>query len=65
MYLWAVFAESILGYGSFLFSYEEVPESLKEKFYRLYYKSLKYALGLAKNTSNEKLCVAVDVIKPE
>ena len=29
MYLWAVFVESVLGYGAFLFSFDELPSNLK------------------------------------
>ena len=65
MYLWAVFVESVLGYGAFLFSFDELPSNLKQKFYTLYYKSIKYSLSLAKNTSNIKLCVAANVMTPQ
>jgi len=60
-----VFAESVLGYGSFLYGMDEVPKTTKEEFRRLYRKSLKYSLGLNKNSPSDVVAHIAGIITPE
>ena len=60
-----VFAESVLGYGSFLYGMDKVPETTKEEFKRLYRKSLKYSLGLNKNSPSDVVAHIAGIITPE
>lgn len=46
MYLWTVFAESVLGYGSFVIAVDNMIEGVVGRFERVFRKSLKYTLGL-------------------
>ena len=46
IYLWTVFAESILGYRSFIFAVDNMTDGVVGRFERVFRKSLKYTLGL-------------------
>lgn len=53
MYLWVVFAESILAYGGFVFTLEGMTNDVRERFNKVYRKSLKYVLGLSQNSRSD------------
>ena len=66
MYLWMVFVESVVGYGSFLMAFPDYNcESLTTRFYRIINKAPKSALNLAKSTPNEFLYHATGVLTAE
>ena len=48
MYLWTVFAESVLDYGNFVFVFavDNMTEGVVDRFERVFRESLKYTLGL-------------------
>ena len=63
MYLWAVFTESLLGYGSFIFANPYIHQDMKKKKFGTFYNnSLKTTLGLSKNTMESRLCLAARVM---
>ena len=62
MYLLAVFAESVLGYGSFIFANPYIHQDMKKKFGTTYNNSIKTTLGLSKNTVERRLCLAARVM---
>ena len=61
--MWTIFAESTLSYGSFLFAMQRTTQSWKDKYSALYNQSLKRSLGVAKTTSETKLCHALRVLR--
>ena len=62
MYLWTIFAESVLGYGCFIFATPHINQDNKRKFGRLYNKTLKQTLGLSMNTNERRMCLAARVM---
>ena len=62
MFLWVVPAESVLGYGSFIFANPYIHQDMKKKFGTTYNNSIKTTLGLSKNTVERRLCLAARVM---
>ena len=65
MYLWMVFAESIISYGGFLFSFRDIPQDLRNRYFQIYWKSLIYTLNIAKRTPHDILCFTAGVMQLE
>ena len=65
MYLWMVFAESIFSYGGFLFSFRDIPQDLRNRYFQIYWKSIRYSLNVVKKTPHDKLCFVAGVMQPE
>ena len=59
MFLWTIFAESVLSYGNFIFAIERTTQQWKDKNAKIYNTNLKKALGVAKTKAEVKLCFAL------